>query len=349
MQLGIIGWPQVGKTTVFNSLTRSDIKTGGYGGLAANVALVRVPDRRIDTLAVMFVPKKTTFASVEYVDMPGFERGKGKESDAFLSNARKVDALIQVVRSFADENVPHAEITIDPARDLRLMEEELILTDQIVVEKRLDKLASDAKRNKKPESQVEGEALEKAKGALEEVIPLRKVPFNAEEELALRGFQFLTQKPLLIVQNISEDQIANPPALASDFPVLSICGKLEEELAQLPDEDARTLMDEYGIAESGLVRMIQASYDLLGLMSFYTAGDDEVRAWTIRKQSPAVEAARTIHSDIARGFIRAEVVSYDDLVNHKTFPKCREAGRLRLEGKEYVVQDGEVVHFRFNV
>lgn len=351
MRLGIIGWPLVGKTTVFNALTRSSAKTGTFGaaGAAPNVATVRVPDRRVDTLSGIFKPKKTTYATVEYVDMAGFERGKGKESDAFLSHARKVDALVHVVRAFEDESVPHSETTIDPARDLRLMEEELILADQITVEKRLERIAADARRGRKPEVAAEPQALEKCKESLEDVIPLRKVAFTPEEELAIRGFAFLSQKPLLVVQNIGESQIAEPPVLTSDSPVLAVCGKLEEELAQLSDEDAASLMSEYGIAESSLVRMIQSSYDLLGLMSFYTTGEDEVRAWTIRKQSPAVEAARAIHSDIARGFIRAEVVAYDDLVELKTFAKAREVGKLRLEGKEYILQDGEIVHFRFNV
>ena len=351
MRLGIIGWPLVGKTTVFNALTRSSAKTGAFGstGSAPNVAMVRVPDRRVDTLSGMFNPKKTTYATVEYVDMAGFERGKGKESDAFLSHARKVDALVHVVRAFEDETVPHSEDTLNAARDLRLMEEELILADQITVEKRMEKIAAEAKRGRKPEYAAEPEALEKCKEHLENVEPLRRVAFTPDEDLAIRGFSFLSQKPLLVLQNIGESQIGNPPALTSDSPVLSVCGKLEEELAQLSDEDAASLMAEYGIEESSLVRMIQSSYDLLGLMSFYTTGEDEVRAWTIRKQSPAVEAARTIHSDIARGFIRAEVVHFNDLVELKTFPKAREVGKLRLEGKEYVLQDGEIVHFRFNV
>ncbi|MBM3266583.1 MAG: redox-regulated ATPase YchF [Candidatus Sericytochromatia bacterium] len=351
MRLGIIGWPQVGKTTVFNALTRSSARTGTFGAAAGapNQAIVRVPDTRVDTLSGMFNPKKTTYATVEYVDLPGFERGKGKESDAFLSHARKVDALVHVVRAFADEAVPHPEGSLDPARDLRLMEEELILADQMTVEKRIEKLAAEAKRGKKPENAAEPAALEKCLRALEDVQPLRTVAFSADEELAVRGFTFLSQKPLLVLLNIGEDQLAAPPALAADAPVLAVCGKLEEELAQLSDDDAAALMSEYGIAESSLVRMIQASYDMLGLMSFYTTGEDEVRAWTIRKLSPAVEAARTIHSDIARGFIRAEVVTYPDLVELKTFARAREVGKLRLEGKEYVLQDGEIVHFRFNV
>jgi GTP-binding protein YchF len=351
MRLGIIGWPLVGKTTVFNALTRSSAKTGTFGaaGAAPNVAMVRVPDRRVDTLSGIFNPKKTTYATVEYVDMAGFERGKGKESDTFLSHARKVDALVHVVRAFEDESIPHSENTLDSARDMRLMEEELILADQITAEKRIEKIAAEAKRGRKPDNLDEPAALEKAKAALEDVIPLRKVALSPTEEVAIRGFSFLSQKPLLVIQNIGESQIGSPPALPSDCPVLSVCGKLEEELAQLSDDEAGELMSEYGIAESSLVRMIQTSYDLLGLMSFYTTGEDEVRAWTIRKQSPAVEAARTIHSDIARGFIRAEVVTYDDLVELRTFAKARDVGKLRLEGKEYVLQDGEIVHFRFNV
>lgn len=350
MQLGIIGWLLVGKTTVFNALTRSEAKTGTFGGAsAANQAMIRVPDRRVEVLAGMFGPKKTTYATIDYVDLPGFERGKGKESDAFLSHARKVDALVHVVRAFDDERVPHAENSVDPQRDLRLMDEELILADQLSIEKRLERLAAEAKRGKKLENALEQAALEKALAALEEIRPLRQVTFTDEEALALRGFGFLSQKPQLIVQNLGEDQLAAPPMLATDAPVLSVCGKLEAELSQLSEEEATLLMGEYGIAESSLIRMIQASYDLLGLMSFYTAGDDEVRAWTIRKRSPAVEAARTIHSDIARGFIRAEVVGYDDLVALKTFARAREAGKLRLEGKEYIVQDGEVCHFRFAI
>ena len=350
MRLGIIGWPLVGKTTVFNALTRSAARTGfGAGAGAPNVAIVRVPDDRVERLSALFSPKKTTFATVEYVDLPGFERGKGKDSDQFLTNARKVDALVHVVRAFVDDNVPHAEGSVDPQRDVRLMEEELILADQITVEKRLENIAAQAKRGKKPESPDEQPALAKALAHLEAVRPLRTLELSASEEVALRGFAFLSQKPLLVVLNVGEDQMAAPPALASDAPVLAVCGKLEEELAQLPDAEAAELMASYGIARSGLERVIQASYDLLGLMSFYTAGDDEVKAWTIRKQSPAVEAARTIHSDIARGFIRAEVVSYDDLMELKTFPRAREVGKLRLEGKDYVVQDGEVVHFRFAV
>ncbi|MBU6427918.1 MAG: YchF family ATPase, partial [Cyanobacteria bacterium REEB65] len=327
MRLGIIGWPLVGKTTVFNALTKSSARTGfGATGGAPNVAAVRVPDARVETLAGLFSPKKISFATVDYLDMPGFERGKGKDSDAFLTNARKMDALVHVVRAFGDENVPHAEGRVDPQRDSRLMEEELILADQILVEKRLESIAAQAKRGKKPENPDELGALEKARAHLEEILPLRTLALSDAETIALRGFAFLSQKPLLLVQNIEEGQIGQPPALDSGAPVLSVCGKVEEELAQLSDEEAHELMASFGISQSGLVRVIQASYDLLGLMSFYTAGDDEVKAWTIRKQSPAVEAARAIHSDIARGFIRAEVVGYDDLVDLKTFAKAREVG-----------------------
>ncbi|MGE5708252.1 MAG: redox-regulated ATPase YchF [Bacteroidota bacterium] len=357
MRLGIIGLPYVGKTTVFNALTRSQAKTGGFGasGNQPNLAVVRVPDERIDRLAEMYKPKKITYATVEYLDIAGFEQGasRSKESEQFISHARKVDALIHVVRAFEDPNVLSVGETVNPKRDFNILESELILTDLVQVETRLERIAETIRRGKKPDNPNEQGALERCKEALEAEKPLRELEFSPEEFGAIKSFAFLTLKPELVVVNIGEDQIGQDESAYQDIapgkPVVVVCGKLEAELSQLDEAEAKDLMQEYGIEESSLNRMIKVSYDLLGLISFLTAGEDEVRAWTIRKGTSAHEAAGEIHSDIQRGFIRAETIAYDDLMSCGSMAKAKEKALLRLEGKEYTMKDGDIVNFRFNV
>ncbi|HEY9766594.1 MAG TPA: redox-regulated ATPase YchF, partial [Chroococcales cyanobacterium] len=336
MRLGIIGLPYVGKTTVFNALTRSTAKTGGFGAAnQPNLAVVRVPDPRIDLLSEMYHPKKTIYATVEYLDIAGFEQGSAsKGSENFLDPARKVDALIHVVRAFEDPEVLSVGETIDPKRDFNILETELILTDLIAVEGRLEKIELGLKRNRKPEHPFEEETLRLCKETLEAEKPLRALTLTEDQSSSIRGFGFLSLKPMLVVVNIGEDQIGKTFAdLAPDLPVLEVCGKLEAELGQLDETEAAELMKEYGVKESSLNKMIRISYQLLGLISFFTVGEDEVRAWTIRKGYTALVAAGEIHSDIQRGFIRAELISYDDLMECGTMVKAKEKGVLRLEGK----------------
>lgn len=353
MRLGIIGLPFVGKTTVFNAMTRSDAKTGAFGASAGspNIAIVKVPDVRLDRLTEMYHPKKTTHATIEYIDIAGFEQGASSKGTAgFIDVARKVDAFIHVVRAFEDPNVPAAGDTVDPKRDFKVLESELILTDLVLVETRLERIDATKKRGKKVDNPLEEEVLLVCREALENEKPLRLVEFTPEQMLVIKNLSFLTIKPEMVVVNIGEDQIGQSFAdVAPDMPVLEVCGKLEAELAQMDEAEAQELMKDFGITESSLYRMIRLSYEILGLISFLTAGEDEVRAWTIHKGTNALNAAGEIHSDIQRGFIRAEIVHYDDLMEHGTMVKAKEKGLVRLEGKEYIMKDGDIVNFRFNV
>jgi len=353
MKLGIIGLPQTGKTTLFNALTGHDqpISTSA-GRMEVHTAVVDVPDPRVDALSAMYNPKKTVYAKVTYTDIAGLEgSGQGNISGPLLNQIAQMDGLIHVVRCFDDESVPHASGSVDPSRDIAAMNSELLLNDLIAVERKLERLAEERQRGgtDKKVNARHTELFERLLDILSEDKPLREVEFTELEEKDLSGFGLLTRKPMLILLNLGENQA--PPTVETEhpIPVVDLMGKLEMEISQLSPEDAALFMDEYGIEEPGLNKMIRLSYDLLKLHSFFTIGEDEVRAWTIKKGATALEAAGTIHSDLEQGFIRAEVVSFEDLTTLGSMGEARNNGKLRLEGKQYIVQDGEIVHIRFNI
>ena len=358
MKVGIIGLPSVGKSTLFQLLTGAPAAPPG-GRSEARVGIARVPDLRVDRLAEMYRPKKRTWATVEYVDVPGVAEGEGQ---ALVDQPalRGVDALVHVLRAFASDTVPHQGGSVDPLRDAKIMELELILADLGAVERRLERLEASIKKANRPDDVAERAVFLKVKQALEEERPLREVGLTDEEQRRLRSYSFLSEKPLLLVVNLGENEVKDAAgALArtgllalGERPRTALCpvaAPIETEIAQLPTEDARAFLEDLGLAEPGLDRVIRTSYALLGLISFLTAGEDECRAWTIRRGTRAQQAAGAVHSDIERGFIRAEVVPFDELVRAGSIAACREKGTLRLEGKDYVVQDGDVVNFRFNV
>jgi ribosome-binding ATPase len=356
MQLGILGFPKVGKTTLFNILTASHQSTDKFAASRqTNVGVAQVPDARLVKLRDLFSPKKYTPATVEYVDIPGIRKGEGAES-LDLGKLRTVDALVHVVRAFDDPELQHASGSVDPARDLIELELELILADHELVERRLERLAQSAKRGLKPEEEREKALLaDVVLPALEAERPMRDVELSPDDERRLRGFQMLSAKPMLVVLNVGEGELAGAdPAKAgwtkrNRTEAVVVSAPIEQEIAGLAAEEQRDFLAELGLAEPSVDRVIRASYELLGLLSFFTVGEDEVRAWTVRRGTHAREAAGTIHSDIERGFIRAEVVDWEELVRQGSIAACRNAGSLRLEGKEYEVKDGEVIHFRFNV
>jgi len=366
LQLVIIGLPQSGKTTVFNALTRSEAPTGVFptGEAEPNLATVKVPDERLDVLTRMFNPRRTVPADVQYYDIAGLAKGIHEQgmSGRLLGYLSQGAALVHVVRAFEDPSVPHPESSVDPLRDIETLNLELSFSDLALIEKRLGRIESTIPKLRGAEREAnerEAEVLRRLKAALEEGTPIREVELQPEEERLLRGFGFLTAKPLLILLNVGEEQLGAPAqALVEEararfgrpgVEVDALAGKIEAEIAVLDEEDAALFMADLGITESSRDRVIRLSYALLGLISFFTVGPDEVRAWTIRRGTPAVEAAGEIHTDIQRGFIRAEVVSYDDLIAAGGLPEARKAGKLRLEGKQYIVQDGDIVHFLFNV
>jgi ribosome-binding ATPase len=361
MKIGIIGLPNSGKTTVFNALTGGSAETAAYssGTLEPNLATVKVPDPRLHVLAGMYKPKKVTFADVQYIDVAGLSGGareSGGLSPAFLNYISQVDALLHVVRAFEDPNVPHPQETVDPRRDIETVDLELAFSDLAIIERRLQRLNGEIGKTAGKEKELriqERDVLQRLQAGLEADVPIRDAELAPDEEKMLRGYQFLSAKPLLIVLNIGEDQL-NSPALQIDYPhhksaVVALAGKVEAEIAQLDAEDARAFLDDLGIEAPARDRAIGASYDLLGLISFLTAGPDEVRAWPISKGLPALEAAGAIHSDIQRGFIRAEVVAYDDLIAAGSMAEAKKRGTVRMEGKTYIVQDGDICNFLFNI
>jgi len=355
MKTAIIGLPMTGKTSLFTILTGVTQETR-IGSTAARTGVAKVPDARLDALAQLFQPNKTTYATVEYVDMPSISK-ENLRDPSYLASLRVVDAYAHVLRLFADPTVPHEKGSVDPIRDLEDVETELILSDLVVVEKRLERLDKDRKKIKNPEFDREFELLQRCKAELEENRPLRLLTLDADDEKRLRGFQFLSQKPLLYVLNLGEEDASKlhqreqeyrEGALAGrkNTAVTAVCGKVEAELAELPREEQRDYLASYGLQESGLERLITATYSLLGLMSFLTAGEDECRAWTIPMNSPAAKAAGAIHSDFEKKFIRAEVVNWKTMVDLGGYSGARDKGQLRLEGKEYVVKDGDVLVIR---
>lgn len=356
MRLGIIGLPQAGKTTVFNALTRGNVPTTLSGGrFDVHTAVVDVPDARVEQLARLFKPEKVIYAKVTYADIAGLEGGASKAglSGALLNQLTQMDGFVHVVRCFTEASVPHPSGSVDPLRDIASMDAELLLNDLIAVERKLERLNEERRKGGGRERAVierEIVLFQKLHAALSEEKPLRDISLTAEEERSLAGFGFLTRKPVLVLLNLSEGQ--EPPLL--EYPhlhsaVAAIQGKLEMELSQLPKDEAEVFMQEYGIQELGLERVIHLSYELLGLQSFFTVGPDEVRAWTVRRGTNALEAAGVIHTDLQKGFIRAEVIAFDELIALGSLSEARARGRLRLEGKDYVLQDGEIMHVRFNV
>jgi ribosome-binding ATPase len=360
MRLGIIGLPQSGKTTIFNALTRGDRPTTTSGGrFDVHTAVVDVPDQRVDRLSTLYNPKKTTYAKVTYADIAGIDGSAGKSglSGALLNQLSQMDGYLLVVRCFENESVPHPAGSVDPARDIAAMDGELLINDMIVVERKLERLADERRKGAgRDKALVEREIalFERLNQALADEIPLRQVQVNAEEEKTLSGFGLLTRKPILIVLNLSEGQLPPPEGelmrgRVSQDPCVPLQGKLEMEIAQLPEDEAQVFLEDYDIDEPGLNKVIRFSYDLLGLQSFFTVGQDEVRAWTLRRGATAFEAAGEVHSDLQRGFIRAEVIGVDELIDLGGLTEARAKGRLRLEGKEYIVHEGEIVHIRFNI
>ncbi|MBO9368934.1 MAG: redox-regulated ATPase YchF [Chloroflexi bacterium] len=352
MKLGIIGLPQSGKTTLFNALTRGNAPLSASAGrLEVHTAVVDVPDERIDRLAAMFKPRKTTYAKVTYADIAGLEgsASKGGISGPLLNQLSQMDGFIHVVRCFEAHDVPHPAGSVNPARDVETMLGELILNDLVLVERKLERLAEERRKGGSDKALIERQTalFNRLRETLEAGTPLRAIELSAEEQRELSSFGLLTRKPILTVFNLGEGQEA--PPLALDHPSIALQGKLEMELAQLAPEDAALFMAEYGIQELGLSRVIRLSYELLHLQSFFTVGEDEVRAWTVRRGATALEAAGVIHSDLQRGFVRAEVVSYEDLIALGSLAEARARGKLRLEGKDYIVQDGDILHIRFHI
>jgi ribosome-binding ATPase len=351
MKLGIIGLPQSGKTTIYNALTRGNTPTTASAGrIEVHNAVVDVPDPRVTKLSGMFNPKKTIYAKVTYADIAGLEAGSAKSgiSGQLLNQLNQMDGLILVVRGFTDENVMHPSGSIDAMRDAESMLTELLLNDLIAVERKLEKLVDERKKGgtDKTLNARQTELFEKLNKTLSDGTPLRSMEFTNDEHRELASFGLLTRKPILTVFNMGEGQAAPDVKGTLDHPSVALMGKLEMEIAQLSAEDAAVFMEEYGIKELSLSRMINLSYDLLQVQTFFTVGEDEVRAWTTKRGASAAESAAEIHTDLQRGFVRAEVVAYEDLVSLGSMNEAKAKGKLRLEGKEYPVKDGDIMHIR---
>ena len=363
MKLGIVGLPNVGKSTLFNSITKAGAECANYPfcTIEPNVGVVPVPDERLDSLAKMYNPQKITHAVIEFVDIAGLVKGASKGEglgNKFLSHIRETDAICEVVRCFNDSNIVHVDGRIDPVRDIETINLELIFADIETVNKRLDKARKNLKASKSYQEEVD--LLERIKENLENGISARALDYNEDEQKLVKDMFLLTTKPILYIANISEEQMENVDndplvlkvkeyASKENAEVIPLCVKIEEELSGLDDNDKKEMLDALGLDESGLDKVIKKSYDLLGLMSFLTAGEPEVRAWTIKKGTKAPQAAGKIHSDIERGFIKAEVISFEELMECGSMNVAKEKGLVRQEGKDYIMQDGDIVLFKFNV
>lgn len=360
MRLGIIGLPQSGKTTIFNALTRGNQPITMSGGrIEVRTAVVDVPDPRIPVLAAMFHPQKTTYAKVTYADIAGLEGKTGQDnaktgiSGQLLNQLSQMDGFVHVVRCFENSNVPHPSGSIDPERDIASMDSELLLNDLISVERKLERLVDEKKKGGgRDKALIERETVlfGRLREALSNNAPLRNQQIEPDEEKMLSGFGLLTLKPTLVVLNLADGQAApDLNYLQQHSALLPLQGRLEMDLVQLSPDEAEIFMAEFGVEELGLERVIHQSYDLLGLQSFFTVGEDEVRAWTVRRGASALEAAGAIHTDLQKGFIRAEIVEYDTLISLGGLSEARSHGKLRLEGKDYILRDGEIMHVRFNL
>ena len=363
MKLGIVGLPNVGKSTLFNSITKAGAESANYPfcTIEPNVGIVAVPDERLQKLAEMYNTKKITPAVVEFVDIAGLVKGASKGEglgNKFLSHIRETDAICEVVRCFEDSNVVHVDGSVDPIRDIETINLELIFADIETVDKRLDKAKKMLKADKKYQAEID--LLEKIKLALENGMPARQLEYNKDEKELLKEMFLLTTKPIIYIANVSEEQLSDTEndanvnkvreyASKEKAEVIPLCVKIEDELSTLDDSDKKEMLEALGLEESGLDTLIKKSYDLLGLMSFLTAGEPEVRAWTIKKGTKAPQAAGKIHSDIERGFIKAEVISYNELIKEGSMVQAKEKGLVRQEGKEYIMQEGDIVLFKFNV
>jgi GTP-binding protein YchF len=366
VQISIVGLAGSGKTTVFNTLTRGHAETGGYGGMTVNVGVVKVPDERLSNLTALFKPKREVPADVTYVDLPAPPRADGEQTANDLpadqlARLRTADALLHVVRAFDDPQVPHPDGTVDPWRDLERLDLEFTLADLALAEKRLDKLRTSGRHGTPAEresNEREAAVLDRIVPALSEGRPIRDLGLEEADAIRIRGFRFLTEKPVLVLLNVGESDLGRVHEIAEEFRgrythekslVDAMSARIEMEIGELDEEEAQVFREELGLHESSLDRVIRLSYRLLGLISFFTAGPDETRAWTIPDGASAVDAAGAIHSDLARGFIRAEVVPYEDLISLRTMADARRAGKLRSEGKTYRVRDGDVIEVLFNV
>ena len=364
LKAGIVGLPNVGKSTLFNAITKKNILAANYpfATIDPNVGMVTVPDERLTFLENLYLPKSTVPTTFEFTDIAGLVKGASKGEglgNKFLSHIRECDAIVEVVRCFDDANITHVEGKTDPIRDIEIINIELILADLEIIENRLNKIIKKAETTKDKETVLEVNTLTKAKSNLEQNIPLRRVAWNEDELLVMRPFNFITLKPLIYAANVKEEDVilgdnnytlkVKEYASKESSGVIVMCAKMESELSELSDEDKKIFLNELGITNSGLDKLIFATYNLLGLETFFTSGPDECRAWTFKKGMNAKSCAGLIHSDIERGFIKAEVTSFEDLKEYGTELKVKEAGKLRLEGKDYLMQDGDIVYFRFNV
>lgn len=359
---GIVGLPNVGKSTLFNAITKKNILAANYpfATIDPNVGVVIVPDSRLDFLNYLYKPKSLVPTAFEFTDIAGLVKGASNGEglgNKFLSHIREVDAIVEVVRCFDDTNIIHVENNVDPIRDIEIINIELILSDLEIIMNRINKIGKKASMSKDKEIKKEALLLERIKDALEKNIPIRQLSFEDDEWALIKRFNLITAKPIIYMANVSEDELGGNSYVESvkeyaskeGSEVVVVCAKIEEELSMLDDADRIEFLEALGITESGLDKLISATYSLLGLATYFTAGSDEVRAWTFKKGMKAPECAGIIHTDFQKGFIKAEVMSYDDLVSCGDEKKVKENGKMRLEGKEYLMQDGDICYFRFNV